>query len=214
MSTGAVIHEAGAARPATARDERAAAQPVQPLRILIVNGVLRDETRIEPRPVSLANALAKAEQLVAVAAADGPLRAYLDERVRYLRTDNAHTGWPLVTHELLLYMKQRRFDVVHAFGATCGAVAAVATRASRTRCVRIVTHDSRAFGWAPRWVAGPMVRRCADHFIVDDPQWEASLGYLGVDPTDVSRIPPDSPAGPAELALYRRLTGREPAPDD
>jgi Glycosyltransferase Family 4 len=207
MNTGVLIHDADTA--ASTHDHQDGSQSREPLRILIVEGALRPDGTVAPASLALANALAEAGQQVCVAAADGPLREHLDPRIKYVHTDNGNHAWAPVAHDLLLYIKLHRFDLVHAFGATCGAVASVAVKASKIPCARVVTHHARAFGRTPRWIAGPVLKRCADYFIAPTAEWEASLEQLGVAPDHVSVIPirgaDETNAARAILDVYRHL---------
>ncbi|MDH4336733.1 MAG: glycosyltransferase [Candidatus Krumholzibacteria bacterium] len=173
--------------PATAATE-APPGAARPGRVLIAASSLRVGAA-EVMTVSLANALAGEGIEVFLASADGALRGDLDARVRYLPTDNPHGAPSRVTHELLLYIKHHKFDVVHAQGASSAMLAALAARASHLRPVRVLTHHSRIFRRAPRRVSGAVMRRCADRFIAINRDKQLDLESLGIRPEQISLIP-------------------------
>ncbi|HEX5131908.1 MAG TPA: glycosyltransferase [Candidatus Krumholzibacteria bacterium] len=158
------------------------------MKVLVVNSSLR-VGGAESMSIALANALALEGLDVYFASATGPLRDNLDARVRFLVTDNANQAASRVTHELLLYIKHHQFDVVHSHGGMCGLSASIAVKASKLQAVRVLTHHSRVFRRAPRWISGPVMRRCADHFIAISHDKQMDLRALGISPERISLIP-------------------------
>ncbi len=159
-----------------------------PVKILVVNSSLR-VGGAESMSIALANALAMEGLEVYFASAGGPLRDNLDKRVRYLPTDNPNHAPSRATHELLLYIKHHRFDVIHAHGGSCALTASIAAKASNAHPVRVLTHHSRVFRRAPRWLSGPVMKRCADHFIAISHDKQADLEALGIRTERISMIP-------------------------
>ena len=168
------------ARPSTRGD--------RPVKILVFNSSLR-VGGAESMSIALANALAAEGLEVLFAAAEGPLRANLDRRVTYLLTDNANQAMTKVAHELSRYLRHHRPDLIHSHGGTCALIAALAVKASHATCVRVLTHHSRVFRRAPRWISGPAMKRCADHFIAISSDKRADLERLGIIGERISLIP-------------------------
>lgn len=174
-------------RPVTP-DEKHPPERGGPGKVLVAVGSLR-AGGTEAMAVALANALAAEGIDVYFASAGGALRATLDRRVPFLQTDDPRQAPSRVTHELLLYMKHHRFDVVHVLGESSALPAALAARASHLKPVRVFTYHSPVFRRAPRWISGPVTRRCADHFIAINQAKQRELESLGVDAANVTLIP-------------------------
>lgn len=159
-----------------------------PVKVLIVSGSLRD-SGAESMAVALANALDMEGLEVYFASASGATRDGLDRRIHFLPTDNSTSAPSRVTHELLLYIKHHRFNVIHAHGGSTALLVALAARASHVPSVRVLTHDTRVFRRAPRWVSAPVMNRCADHFVAINPDRQADLESLGIRSDRISVIP-------------------------
>lgn len=139
--------------------------------------------------IGLANALAGEGLDVHIASASGPLRANLDPRVTFHHSDNPNLLPIRVAHTLSLLMREIRPDVIHSQGASCALVASLARRASKVPCVRVLTHHSRIFRRAPRWLAAPLVARSADHYIaISRAKYDDMVAY-GIPPERISLIP-------------------------
>ena len=159
-----------------------------PVKVLVVTSSLR-VGGAEAMSVALANALALEGLDVYFASAGGALRSGLNEKVHYLPTDHPGHGPSRVTHELLLYIKYHRFDVIHAQGATCALLASLAARACHLHPVRVLTHHARVLRRAPRRVSGSVMTRCADHFIALNHEKQSDLESLGIRAERISLIP-------------------------
>jgi hypothetical protein len=158
--------------------------------------------------IALANALAAGGHAVLFAADDGSQRNRLDRRVTYLPTDDARHAPVKTAHELSRYLRHRRPDVVHSFGARCALVAAIAVNASQAACIRVLTLESPCFRRTPRWIAGPLMQRCADHYFASDPDRRRELERLGVASERISLVSsPEagSTAAAGEITVYRGL---------
>jgi len=157
---------------------------------------------------------------VCFAAAIGPLRTTLDRRVAYLMTDDAGHAPIKTAHELSRYLRHHRPTVIHSHGAACAVVAAVAVKAGHASCLRVMTHHARGLRGVPRWIAGPIVRRCADHYLVVSPELKTDLEQLGVPGERISVVTSPADAGGqtgasepvngvqvalASVPVYRRL---------
>jgi glycosyltransferase involved in cell wall biosynthesis len=175
-------------RDAPASHARPAARGDHPVKILVFNSSLQ-VGGAESMSIALANALADEGHAVLFVADGGPLRANLDRRVTYLASDNANSAPVKTAHELSRFLSHHRPDIIHSHGATCAMVAAVAVRASHARCIRVLTHHSRVFRRAPRWISGPLMKRCADHYIAISRDKQADLERLGIPAGRISLIP-------------------------
>ncbi len=158
------------------------------MRVLVFTSSLR-VGGAEAMSVALANALAAAGVDAHFASAAGPLRANLDARVTFHVTDNPNQLTLRVSHTLSLLLREIRPDVVHSHGGACAMVASIARRASRVESVRVLTHHSRVFRRAPRWIAGPIMARCADHYVAISRDKQADLESLGIPREKISLIP-------------------------
>lgn len=143
----------------------------------------------ESLSVALANALAVEGLDVHLASAGGPLRKNLDARVTYHHTDNPNHLPMRVAHHLSLMFREIRADVVHSHGGSCAMVASVARKASNVPCARVLTHHSRIFRRAPRWIAGPIMARSADHYIAISHDKQRDLESMGIAHDRISLIP-------------------------
>ena len=179
-----------------------------PLKVLIVSPTLVPGSSVAP-PVEFANTLVTLGHSVQFAAAVGPLRLGLMRAVNYLLTDDAEIAPIKTAHELSHLVRHHQPDVVHAHGARCGVVSALAIKASHHVCVRVMTFHSRQMRRFPRWLKGPMLRHSADCYFAANENLQAELERLGVasekiriesvDPADAARVARDS------VAIYRNL---------
>lgn len=160
----------------------------RPGKVLVVGSSLR-VGGAEAMSVALANALAAEGTEVYYASAGGALRDSIDARVQYLPTDHPGHAPSRVTHELLLYIKHHRFDVIHAHGGSSAVMAALAARASHQHPARVLTHHRRVFHRAPRWLSARVMQRCADHFIAINGEKQAELEALSIPRERISLIP-------------------------
>jgi glycosyltransferase involved in cell wall biosynthesis len=167
---------------------RPSARGDQPVKILVFNSSLR-VGGAESMSIALANALAEEGLAVLFAADSGPLRTNLDRRVLYLATDNANQAPVKTAHEVSNYLRHHRPDIIHSHGATCAVVAALAVRASHAGCIRVLTHHSRVFRRAPRWISGPVMKRCADQYIAISRDKKKDLESLGITGERIALIP-------------------------
>jgi hypothetical protein len=165
-----------------------------------------------PAPVEFANALAAEGMSVFFAAAVGPLRTELSRAIRYFLVDDAEQAPVKTAHELSRLVSHHRPDVVHAHGARCAMVAALAVKASRVRCARVMTHLSspRRF---PRWIRSPLMKHCADCYFVATDALKSELESLGV-PAERIRVESVDAGHAAVLArdsvaVYRDLVRSE-----
>jgi glycosyltransferase involved in cell wall biosynthesis len=143
----------------------------------------------ESLSIALANALAAEGLEVHFASADGPLRRNVDKRVTYHATDNPNHLPVRVAHQISLLLREIRVDVIHSHGGSCAMVAAIARKASKVPCSRVLTHHSRIFRRAPRWIAGPILTRCADHYIAISHDKQTDMESLGIPRDQISLIP-------------------------
>ena len=143
----------------------------------------------ESMSIALANALVPAGIDVHLASAGGPLRRNLDDRVTYHHTDNPNYHPIRVAHTMSLLSREIRPDVIHSHSGTCAVVASLARKASKVPCARVLTHHSRIFRRSPRWLAGPIMARCADHYIAISRDKQADLESIGVPRAKISLIP-------------------------
>ena len=149
-----------------------------PLRVLVISPTLEPGHGI-PAPVEFANALSAEGMSVMFAAAVGPLRPGLSRSVGYFLTDNADQAPVKTAHELSHLIRHHRPDVVHAHGARCALVTALAIRASHLRCARVMTHHTKQLKRVPRWIKAPMLARCADRFFAASAALKDELESLG-----------------------------------
>ena len=160
----------------------------KPVKVLVAGGSLRIGSA-ELLSVGLANALAAEGLEVYFAGADGVLRDNLDGRVRYLPTDHPGPAPSRVTHELLLYIKHHHFDVIHAHGGSSALLSSLAAKASHLHPARVLTHHKRVLRPAPRWLSGPVMKRCADHFVAINQDKRVELESFGIAAERISLIP-------------------------
>lgn len=158
------------------------------MRVLVFTSALR-VGGAEAMSVALANALAAEGLDVHFASATGPLRANLDPRITYHATDNPNHLPLRVAHTFSLLLREIRPDVVHSHGGSCALVASIARKASHVPSVRVLTHHSRIFRRGPRWIAGPIMARCADHYIAISHDKQADMESLGIPREKISLIP-------------------------
>jgi glycosyltransferase involved in cell wall biosynthesis len=158
------------------------------VRVLVFTSALR-VGGAEAMSVALANALVTEGLDVHFASATGPLRANLDNRITYHVTDNPNHLPLRVAHTFSLLLREIRPDVVHSHGGSCAMVASIARRASHVPSVRVLTHHSRIFRRAPRWIAGRIMARCADHYIAISHDKQADMESLGIPREKISLIP-------------------------
>lgn len=166
----------------------ASARTGAPIVVLICNGSLcaGDD---ESRAVTLANSLADEGLAVLFAADDGPLRSKLNIRVKYLPIENVHQALTHAAHDLSHLLSQERPDVVHSHDDTCALAAALAVKASKTGCARVLTHNTGAFRHVPRFISGAIMRRCADRFIAISKDRFADLTSFGIPGEKILSIP-------------------------
>lgn len=158
---------------------RPAATKGPPLRVLVISPTLETGQKV-PAPVEFANALIAEGASVMFAAAVGTLRPALSRSVGYLLIDNAEQAPVKTAHELSRIIRHHPPDVVHAHGAFCGVIAALAIKASRLRCARVMTHHTRQLRRWPRWLKAPMLRHCADRYFATSAELKSELESLGV----------------------------------
>jgi hypothetical protein len=159
-----------------------------PVKVLICNGSLCAGD-VESKAVALANALADEGLTVLFAADDGPLREKLDARVKYLPIENVHHALTHAAHDLSHLLREQRPDVIHSYDDTCALAAAIAVKASKVGCARVLTHDERVFRHVPSFISGPITRHCADRFIAASGDRLQDLKKLGVPGEKILRIP-------------------------
>jgi glycosyltransferase involved in cell wall biosynthesis len=143
----------------------------------------------ESLSIALANALAVEGIEVHFASAGGPLRHNVDKRVTFHATDNPNHVPVRVAHAISLLLREIRADVIHSHGGSCAMVAAVACKASKVPCARVLTHHSRIFRRAPRWIAGPIMKRSADHYIAISHDKQSDMESLGIPRDKITLIP-------------------------
>jgi glycosyltransferase involved in cell wall biosynthesis len=158
------------------------------VRVLVFTSSLR-VGGAESLSIALSNALAAKGLEVHFASAGGPLRHNIDKRVTYHAIDNPNKLPVRVAHAISLLLREIRADVIHSHGGTCAMVAAVARKASKVPSARVLTHHSRIFRRAPRWIAGPIMKRCADHYIAISHDKQADMESLGIPREKISLIP-------------------------
>jgi len=158
------------------------------MNILVFNSSLR-VGGAESMSVALANALANQGVSVSFAAANGPLRDNLDRRVEYFPVENTNASFTHGAHDLARVIREKQPDIVHSHGGTCALAAAVAVKSGKTPCMRVLTHHSRMFRRAPRFISGPVLKRCADHFIAISRFKAADLEKLHIPAEKISLIP-------------------------
>jgi glycosyltransferase involved in cell wall biosynthesis len=139
--------------------------------------------------IELANALADGGAQVWFASAGGPLRDNIDDRVVWLRTDNANDAPFRVAGELAGHLREIGPDVVHSHGGICSVVASMAARRVKSRPARVLTHHSRIFRRAPAPISAWLMRRSADHYIAISTDKRASLEQIGVPAERITLIP-------------------------
>jgi hypothetical protein len=161
-----------------------------PLKVLVVSPPLVPGNSV-PAPVEFANALVNQGLLVMFAAAAGPLRLGLSRGVGYLMIDDADSAPVKTAHELSRLLKHHAPDVVHSHGARSAVVAALAIKASRLRCARVMTLHPRGLRRLPRWIKGPIIKACADRYFAVSDELKSELERLGV-PSDCILV--ESPA--------------------
>jgi hypothetical protein len=191
------------ARPKAARHD-------SPLKILIVSTSLVPGRRF-PAPTTFANALVEQGMSVMFAAEVGTLRNELSRAVHYLRVDNAEDAPVKTAHELSRLIHHHEPDVVHAHGVRCAVVTALAVKACREKCARVMTLYSPALLRFPDWIKGPIVRHSADRFFAPSVELVQELKDLGVaeDRIRLESIEDRHAAGfaRASIAVYRELVG-------
>jgi len=165
-----------------------APRPRPPVKVLICNDSL-SAGDADSKAVALANALAGEGFDVLFASDNGPLRNQLDARVKYRPIENAHRALTHAAHDLSHLLREERPDVVHSYDDTCALAAAIAVKASKVGCARVLTHDTAMFRHMPRFISGPITRRCADRFIAISRDRLADLEKLGVPGEKILRIP-------------------------
>lgn len=169
-----------------------------PLTVLVFSPTLDPAHRIQA-PVEFANALAAEGMSVWFAAAIGPLRTGLTRAIGYFMIDDANSAPVKTAHELSHLLRHHKPDVVHAHGARCAILAALAVKASHVRCARVMTHLSR-MRRVPRAIKGPIVKHCADRYFAATSILKAELESLGV-PEDRILL---EPAGETTAIQYAR----------
>ncbi len=187
---------------------RRSATPSPPLKVLIVSTSLEPGRQFPP-PVDFANALVEQGMSVLFAAAVGPLRREFSRQVGYLLIDDAESAPVKAAHELMRLVHHHKPDVVHAHGARCAVVTALAVKASRSQCARVMTHCSPGLKRVPRWVKSPVLRHVADRYFAASDALALELEGLGIaenriqveaiDDSHASRFASDS------IVVYRQL---------
>jgi len=71
----------------------------------------------------------------------------------------------------------------------CGLVSSISVKAAKVPSTRVLTIHERPFPGLPRRLAGPVLRRCADHFIAVNHELQAELESLGIRAEKLSLIP-------------------------
>ncbi len=170
------------------------------MRVLVFTSTLR-VGGAESLSVALANALAAEGVDTHFASAGGPLRGNLSNRVTYHHTDNPNLFPIRVSHTMSLLQREIHADVVHSHGGSCAAVASLAIKASKVPCVRVLTHHSRIFRRAPRWIAGPIMARSADHYVAISHDKQTDLESLGIAGARISLIPNFVDVGQVEARM-------------
>jgi len=158
---------------------RKPAKHTPPLKVLIVSASLEPGHRFPP-PVHFANALVEQGLSVLFAAAVGPLRKGFSKTVGYLLIDDAESAPTKTAHELMRLIHHHKPDVVHAHGARCAVVTALAVKASRSRCARVMTHHSPGLKRFPRFVKAPVLRHVADRYFAASDALALELEGLGI----------------------------------
>lgn len=186
------------------------APPSPPLKVLIVSTSLESGRRFPP-PVDFANALVEQGMSVLFAAAVGPLRKGFSRTVGYLLIDDAENAPVKTAHELMRLIHHHKPDVVHAHGARCAVVSALAVKAGRSRCARVMTHYSPGLKRFPRWVKSPVLRHVADRYFAASDILALELEGLGIaedrirveslDDRNASKFALDS------ITVYQELVG-------
>jgi len=192
--------------------KRMPAQQDPPLKVLVVATTLVPGERF-PAPVEFANELVALGANVMFAAAVGTRRTGLSRAVTYLLIDDAGEAPVKAAHELSRLIRHHQPDVVHSHGVRCAVVTALAVRACRAKCARVMTFYSSASRRLPRWIKGPVLRQCADRYFAADESLAKELEALGVVAEHIRVQSIDDLHAPrsaaASMAVYRELTGRE-----
>jgi hypothetical protein len=180
------------------------------LRVLLVCTTLVPGRRF-PAPVEFANALVEEGMSVLFAAAIGPMRTGLSRAVGYLLVDDAEEAPVKTAHELSRLVHHHQPDIVHAHGARCAVVSALAIRACRAKCARVMTHYSPGLRRFPNWIKGPVLRHCADRYFAGSEALATELEGLGV-AADRIRLEPINESHASQfardsIAVYRDLVG-------
>jgi hypothetical protein len=178
-----------------------------PIKVLVFSPTLDPAHRIQA-PVEFANALVAEGASVWFAAAVGPLRMGLTRAVGYFMVDDAESAPVKTAHELTHLLRHHRPDVVHAHGARCAVLSALAIKASHVPCARVMTHLSRMRG-LPRVIKAPMVKHCADRYFAATSALKLELEDLGV-PGERIVLEPAGGTTAAQfardsIAVYREL---------
>jgi hypothetical protein len=186
-----------------------------PLKVLVFSPTLDPAHRIPP-PVEFANALAAEGVSVWFAAAIGPLRTGLGRAIGYFMIDDANSAPVKTAHELMKLLRHHRPDVVHAHGARCAILSALAIKASHVKCARVMTHLVR-LRKLPVAIKGPVVKHCADRYFAATSQLKAELEALGV-PEDRIVLEPAGETTATQfardsIAVYRDLLGHRDGTD-
>lgn len=186
-----------------------------PLKVLVVSPTLVPGQSV-PAPVEFANALVTQGLSVMFAAAVGPLRLGLSRAIGYFMIDDADSAPVKTAHELSRLLKHHAPDVVHSHGARSAVVAALAIRACRLRCARVMTLHPQGLRRMPRWIKGPIIKSCADRYFAVNDALKAELERLGV-PSDCILIE-SAEAGNApksaldSIAVYKDLVASRGGP--
>jgi hypothetical protein len=125
--------------------------------------------------------------------------------------DNAESAPVKTAHELMRLIHHHKPDVVHAHGARCAMVTALAAKASRAKCARVMTHYSPGLKRLPRFVKSPVLRHVADRYFAASDALALELESLGIagnrirvesiDERHASKFASDS------IAVYQELVG-------
>lgn len=187
---------------------RISAKPEPSLNILVVATTLVPG-RPFPAPVDFTNQLVEAGMSVMFASAVGPLRPQLSRAVQYLLVDDAEEAPIKTAHELSRLIHHHQPDVVHAHGSRCAVVSALAVKACRSQCARVMTFYSPGLRRLPRWIKGPVMRQCADRYFAADETLARELAVMGVASERIHLEPMDDAHAFARdsIAVYRNLTG-------
>jgi glycosyltransferase involved in cell wall biosynthesis len=160
------------------------------MNVLIVNEDL-ELGGAESMAVELANALAEKETItVFFAAASGPLRKRLNQKVRYYELPKyTFSGSVRIINTLSKAIREVKPDIIHSQAATLTVLAYLSLKKARSQAVNILTHHSRRFIKIPRPVAVYLLNTCANHIIAISESRFKELPQLGIKKDAISLVP-------------------------